>query len=138
VALHEMPTASRAVCRPDHDMGMELWFAVLERNVARERKYLDLFIHGYVLVFLLFPFEIAESDVPKGPDSCEVASAEPVLPGELDEARYDLIPRLEDQGECLGAVPAQGFELHGPLRDSLVQIRLVFVPLAAAFSRAPA
>src|SRR5688572_27219401 len=91
-SFEQMPAGGRAIRFAQHGMGMELRLAATQRYVADERKHLDLFIDGNLLVILLLSIEKTEHGVFKCADSGEMAC------GEIMKKDYKKIP-IDEQVE---------------------------------------
>ena len=108
VGFENMTAVSGPIRFAEHDVGVDLRDAVLESDIADQRKHFHLLHNRYFLVFFLVAIEIAKHDIPKGANRCEVTGAEIIFLGKRSQLidkfisfiEYDrkrLLPLLIDQ-----------------------------------------
>jgi hypothetical protein len=92
---------------------MQLRPPVVERDVAEQRKHLDLLVDRDALIVLLLPVEVAEHAIPKCAERRELAGRQPVLPGERRQASSP-VSRITANVRCAPSLISLPFML--PLR----------------------
>src|SRR5688572_3512592 len=107
-----MPAAGRSVAPAEHDVRVDLAPVTIERDVADQRKHLDLFPDRNTLVVLFFPVEVAKIGFAEGPDRGKAGGADALLLGEARQAGDRVFARGEDERERV-AVPIQFLRFHG-------------------------
>ena len=76
MGFEKMSAHRRSVFLPDHDVGMHLGLAFIERDVADQRDNLHLLVHLILQVIFLLQVKVPESRVAEGADRGEVSAAD--------------------------------------------------------------
>jgi hypothetical protein len=126
VSFDEVAGVGTSVGVADDEVGVDLRFAVLDGDVAGERRNLDLLVDRDWLVLLPLPVEVAERDVAEGADAGEVSGGELVLACESLQFALDLVAARED--ECVASLAvdlAEGFRFRARSPASFLALFLV-------------
>ena len=88
----------RPVAFTDDDVRVNLRLAVFRRNVADERKHLDLFVYRNVNILLCIQIEVTERRPRKRAQRRKMCGVKPRLLSELFKPGNHFVARVKDDG----------------------------------------